>query len=269
MRRMSFFLAALLFASSVASPQQRAVDEEKRIDAVVASARTGSAQQRVSGAMQAESSYSKLADFVRFRLNDPRRAIVIYRKAAETHRIAFPGGAGSFAPIDIGDIYQFDLKDKKLAAAEYEKFLQSLAGAPPRPEFAWMRSWLTHELAYLRSGTRFDHAVSVEEANAFRSFLFFFGTGETNRGEPANLMSPSSHLTFVRTFVLAAQLTDEKALNSWLTRNDPAGYWRASFLSLAAYAARMDKKGAVLFPGVALPLDPKLAMTRMGKAYVH
>lgn len=265
-------VATVLLATSLASPQQYAVDEEKRIDAVVAAARVAAApQQRVSGAMQAESSYSKLADYVRFRLKDPKRAIAIYRKAGETHRVAFPAGAGSFAAIDIGDIYQFDLKDKKAAAAEYEQFLQSLAGAPPRQEFAWMRAWLTHELAYLRTGKRFDGAVSVQEADAFRAFLYFFGTGETNRGVPATLTSPASHLTFARTFPAAALLKDEKQLTDWLVRNDPAGYWRASFLSLGGYVTQLPPPkapGLVLFPGVPLPLDGKLAIAKMGRALV-
>jgi hypothetical protein len=273
---MSLVLAVLLLATAVTSnsdPAHYAIAEEKRIDAVVAAARSATApQQRVSGAMQAESSYSKLADLVRFRLKDPKRAIALYRKAAETHRVAFPAGAGSFASIDIGDIYQFDLKDKKLAAAEYEKFLQSLAGAPARAEFAWMRAWLTHELAYLRNGTRFNGAVSVQEADAFRAFLYFFGTGETNRGEPATLASPASHLTFARTFAAAAQLTDEKKLSEWLTRNDPAGYWRASYLSLAGYVTQLappKAPGMMLFPGVPLPLDGKLAIAKMGRAFVR
>lgn len=258
---------ALLLLLTVANPNA----EEQRLDAAAARARALPAAQRVNAAMPIEASYSKLADQVRFKQRDPKRAITLYRKAQATHLLAFPSGSGSFAPIDIADVYQFDLRDKKTAAAEYENFLRALATAPPRPEFAWMRAWLAHEIQYLRTGKPYKGVVTPEEAEAFRAFLYFFGTGETARGETATINSPASHLTFARTYSAASLLKDEKALDAWLTRNDPGGYWRACYLTLAGYAAQLPAakvRGSLLFAGVPMPLDPALAMTKLGKAYV-
>jgi hypothetical protein len=261
-----------LAALKKSNPARYAVEEEKRLDAVAALARKyASLQDHMKVASDAEAGVAKLADFVRFRLKDPRRAIALYRKSAEVRRIGLPGGA-AFALIDIGDVEQFDLKDRAAAAAEYEKFAQALQGAPQRPEFNWMRSWLAHEIEFLRKGKRFDAVVSPEEADGFRAFLYFFGGGEMSRGEAAALNAPSSHLNFARAFPLTAQLKTERALDEWLTRNDPAGYWRASFLSLVGFVAQLPpprQPGTMLFPGVPLPLDPKAPMTTLGNKFVR
>lgn len=49
---------------------------------------------------------------------------------------------------------------------------------------------------------------------------------------------PPSHSTFLQTWLFANKLPSPAAAQKWLTRNDPAGYWTASLLTLAAVAER-------------------------------
>ena len=66
---------------------------------------------------------------------------------------------------------------------------------------------------------------------------------ETGTVPPAELekklaaLAPS-HSTFLQTWMFATRLSTPAAVQKWLTRNDPGGYWTASLLTLAAVAER-------------------------------
>lgn len=207
----------------------------------------------------AVSEMMKLAAFVRSKMRQPRLAIDLYRRAAKMQQALY-GGEKPIAMNDwIADIEQFDLGDRKAAAAHLRELLvlpRSESG-----EFAdynrWTKRWLEAEIAFLEEGRVFDGSLSANELAGFAMHLFYGAGGEITNGEPIdralNPFSPPSlapaemdkalepfppsHSNFLRHCLFAVQMSPG-ALRTWLVRNDPAGFWRASFLSFGAIADR-------------------------------
>jgi hypothetical protein len=210
----------------------------------------------------ATATLSRAASAARFRANDPRQAIDLYRRAGAMHKSHFPPAGDFTYAEEIADIQQFDLKDRAAAAATLGALRTFFAQLPTGGELAewnvWKMKWLEAEIAWLRSGKSFDGAVDAVALTGFIAQLYYgFGAGtvwpapldrafnpsESRSLSPAELenilsAAPGSHNVFQRTWTLAVRLPAPAAVRVWLTRNDPGGFWTASMLTLAALADR-------------------------------
>ena len=196
-----------------------------------------------------------LGNFTRFRLRDPRRALEQYASAER---------AGNGVAIFLqADTWQFSLRDKARAIAEYRRNLEKLGAMAPatnRDEAAfieWARRWLRHQVAYLEKGTTFSGAIGRDDAAGVGLFVFL-GTAAANpQDDPAGLLPlyeklwnpgrgaidkaevarqldalPASNWLLMRTAGLIAHLPDARSVLAYLARNDPAGYASASYFGL-------------------------------------
>ncbi|HKR63251.1 MAG TPA: hypothetical protein VJZ00_05925 [Thermoanaerobaculia bacterium] len=203
----------------------------------------------------AETRMRKTADFVRRIQRDPKRAIAIYRRAAELHDLQYPNFPKGLASLlQIADTQEYDLNDHAAAAATLRPFLQYAQGGS-----------LAAELAYLEHGKTFTGPLTKEDLPICGQSLYFgFGADET-AGEglapdlnpfadavplaPATraklLALPPSHSMFMRTWIFAARLEDPNDARTWLERNDKAGWWRACVLTLSAIGDKNSKVDGV------------------------
>jgi hypothetical protein len=199
----------------------------------------------------------------RFSLAQPVQAIELYRRAGALQDELFPQSAGLGFAENIADLQQFDLHDRAAAAATLRRarpFYQS--HFQPKGEMAawmtWKLQWLDAEVAYLETGKPFRGKVDAKPMMGFLGQIYFGAGGEAVGGvpldpalnayapnalPPAELEKkvaalPASHDTFLRTWLFVTRFTTPKAVQQWLTRNDPGGYWSASLLTLAAVADR-------------------------------
>jgi hypothetical protein len=221
-----------------------------------------------SGGVRSEaiSQMMKTADFVRTRMNDPRRAITIYARAAAIDTRPYPWPAGTSMDGKIADIQEYDLNDHAAAAATLrrsraiaQKFAalesqrQDQTGGP-----RWDPRWFDVEIAFLEQGTTYTGVITENDLRLFQETLFFGTALDRLNSNPLGpdldvydekrTLSPEarkhlfalipSHSTFLRTWVFAARLTNKEDARRWLTSNDKAGFWRACLLALAAIADR-------------------------------
>ena len=196
-----------------------------------------------------------LGNFTRFRLKEPRRALEHYANAER---------AGNGAAIFLqADTWQFSLRDKAHAIAEYQRNLKKLdemAASTNRDEVAfveWARRWLRHQVAYLENGATFSGAVGLDDAAGVALFVFLGTAAAHPQDDPAGLLPlyekilspglgkldkvevarrldalPSSGWLLMRSAALVGHLPDARALLAYLARNDPAGYATASYFGL-------------------------------------
>jgi hypothetical protein len=169
----------------------------------------------------------------------------------------------------IADIYEFDLKDRAAAAATLRQLRDAVARMPRQShaDYAawdgWRKKWLDAEIVFLENGRRFDGSLTVADLAAFQQQIFFGAGAATTNGEadvafniynvperlPAAtrdklLRLPGSRATFLRTWLYAVRLESAADARTWIERNDPAGFWAASMLMLAAVTDRAIGKGA-------------------------
>jgi hypothetical protein len=228
--------------------------------------------------------YLSLGNLVRFKLKQTERAIEFYRSA---QRLGI-----QFAAFAVADTYQFDLRDKARALAEYQRLLeqqQHTTGSSNDMEagFAnWARNWLVHQIEYLKTGKSFSGTIGQDDIGGAGLFLYF-GAGSTMQDDYLGLarlyrplmdgaargkssaqqfdrdeisknletLSPSA-MTLLRTVPLLSLMPDANAILRYLDRHDPAGYASASLFALVSVIDRQGDAGgetATLLPGLALP----------------
>jgi len=251
-------IVLLLFATRLLIAEE--TDPKKYVEASIVRIEKMATSQSKGVRADAMSEMMKLAAFARSTMRDPRLAIDLYRRAAKIQRALY-GGAKPIGMNDrIADIEQFDLGDRKAAAAHLRE-LRALY-RDEDGEFAnynrWTQRWLDAEIAWLEEGKTFDGSLIAKEMAGFYMHLFYGAGAEITNGEPIdpalNPYSPPrltsaemekklqafrpSHANFLRHYQFAVQMSPG-ALRTWLTRNDPAGFWRASFLALGAIGDRV------------------------------
>ncbi|HYC60455.1 MAG TPA: hypothetical protein VEK79_12900 [Thermoanaerobaculia bacterium] len=194
-------------------------------------------------------------------LRQPERALDLYRRAAALHAERYPSAREAAFRDEIADIQQFDLRDHAAAANTLERLREfEKAHATNQGEMAgwsaWRAQWLDAEITYLRSKKAFAGTVNAAAMTGLIAQIYYgAGTVGSVPLDPAlNIYSetslspaeietklaalPASHTTFLQTWMFATKLPTPAAAQKWLTRNDPAGYWSASLLTLAAVAER-------------------------------
>ncbi|MEA2237244.1 MAG: hypothetical protein QOC81_1968 [Thermoanaerobaculia bacterium] len=239
--------------------------------------------------------WMKLADFARTKLHAPARAISIYQRA-EGH---VAKGRPVFGMHDlIADIYEFDLNDRAAAAATFRQLRDAYAGMPKqrRADYAawdgWKKKWLDAEIAFLENGRRFEGALTAADLTGFQQQIYFGAGMVITNGEPDAsfnpyeapdtlpaathdklLRIPGSHTTFLRVWLYAVRLRSTADARAWIERNDRAGFWADSLLTLAAVTDRLSKEeqgnprrdvGAMI---VRLPSGDVTGMALLGREY--
>ncbi len=202
----------------------------------------------------AELDYVSLGNVVRFTLGQPARALELYRAAARH------GSIGLFA---IADLQEHELGNKRAAIAAVEDLARAPAPAVPVGEEEiildrYLHAWATHQLHYLRDGTRFSGPVDAQSCQGVMmlsaSFLAYYmgfdefdlmnliqeasrsGAGSSDAGAKvvARLKSlPSSGMTLAKTELAIPFLPDSASILSYLARNDSAGFASACLLASA------------------------------------
>jgi hypothetical protein len=234
-------------ASRIAQAERlRSPDPKGYLDAMQAA--LGEAEQTNEAAM----GWLQLGNFARFRLRDPRRALELYGRAERAGM-----GLAIFAQ---GDTWQFDLRDKQRAIAEYRRNLEKLAqvemtGNRGESFVAWGRHWLTSQIAYLESGRTFTGAIGRDDIAGVGILTMFaamppgkdddlglFPGGEIDPKDiPRRLADlPPSGWTLMRAASLLGGMPDAKGILAFLARNDPAGYASACFFGLVDLTARQQ-----------------------------
>lgn len=194
----------------------------------------------------------QLGNFARFRLRDPRRALELYGRSERA-------GSG-FAIFAQGDTWQFDLRDKQRAIAEYRRNLEKLPedafpGHTGESFVAWGRSWLTSQIAYLENGRTFTGAIGRNDI-AGVGILTMFGAMPPGKDDDLGLFPggeldpkdiprrladlPPSGWTLMRAASVLGGMPDAKGILAFLARNDPAGYASACFFGLVDLTARQQ-----------------------------
>ncbi|MEP7261865.1 MAG: hypothetical protein ABI669_11710, partial [Usitatibacter sp.] len=193
--------------------------------------------------------YLELGHFVRFRQKDTRGALELYA-AAQARGAQLSG-------LAIADTYQFDLRDKQKALAEYRKLLEPAPVSPyGRDEQAalkaWAQRWIAAQVANLETGKKFSGALSGEEV-AVAQFLV---GGPVQSGDPFGLTSlynlargggkpvdraeierrlsalPPSTFALLASISYASYLPDARSILAFLARHDPAGFATAIWFAL-------------------------------------
>jgi hypothetical protein len=228
--------------------------------------------------------YLNLGHLLRFKLRQTARAFELY---ASSRRLG-----NEMAAFAVADAYQFDMRDKAKALAEYQRMLEQVQRAPASVNDMeaglanWMKSWLTHQIKYLKTGQTFSGAVGQDDV-AGAGLLLYFGAGAAMQddylglallyrplmGEPAMGKSgtpqfdrskigksldalPPSGLTLLRSASLVTLMPDANAILRYLDRHDPAGYASACLFALVDMVDRQAgaaRETAILLPGLALP----------------
>ena len=193
----------------------------------------------------------QLGNFARFRLRDPRRALELYGRAERT-------GMG-FAIFAQGDTWQFDLRDKQRAIAEYRRNLEQLGKVEARGiagDMAlaeWGRRWLAAQIAFLETGRTFTGDIGRDDVAGVGVLTMFAGMpsgGDDDLGlfpggrlDPADIPRrladlPASGWTLMRAAPVLGGMPDAKSILAFLARNDPAGYASACFFGLVDLTTR-------------------------------
>jgi hypothetical protein len=206
----------------------------------------------------------RAASASRYPLKKPAQAIELYRRAGALHAQQYPAMHGVVNAEEIADIQQFDLRDRAAAAAtlrQVRDFFKPPA-ANKRQELAewniWKANWLDAEIAYLQTNKPFAGNIDAAAMTGFIPQIYYGGGAESLVSMPSAVTldiqdpetasaaeiekklteQPASHSTFLRTWMYATRLATPEAVQKYLSRNDPGGYWTASLLTLAAVAER-------------------------------
>ncbi|MBC8023040.1 MAG: hypothetical protein H7Y14_07970 [Burkholderiales bacterium] len=221
--------------------------------------------------------YLGLGNFLRFRMKRPREAVEQFAAAERNGH-----GLAIFAAADT---YQFDLRDKARALAEYRRNLAKIRAIPvdSRPEEAlflkWASRWLEHQAEYLARGRTFSGTVGRDET-AGAAMLVFLGAagrgtgddalgvepllarlyggdsmqgGGVDRREVGRILGslPPSGWTLMRTAPFVASMPDAQSILAHLARNDLAGYASASLFAVSELADRgAGQRGGRLHRGM-------------------
>lgn len=241
--------------------------------------------------------YVNLGHLVRFKLRQPARALEIYA-SAERLENQLP------AVFSLADFYQFEMRDKAKALAEYERMRELLqrartSGNDMEAGFGnWAKNWLTHQVEYLKTGKTFSGAVTRDEIAGPAMLMYFgagfarendyLGLGPLNRmlseatsgkadapqldrktiAETLNALPPSS-MTLMGSVALMTLMPDAGAILNFLARHDPAGYATAGFFALVDMVgekAGAARETAMLLPGLALPPSDSTSPLRAAAA---
>ncbi|HSW83417.1 MAG TPA: hypothetical protein VLH12_08085, partial [Usitatibacter sp.] len=248
-----------LGARMASAERNRAEYPQRYVDAMQSflaeSARLGEEYRDVPSArgMQGEiaMAWLTLGNFARFRLKDPRRAIQIYGEAERA-------GQG-LAIVAQGDTWQFALRDKPRALAEYRRNLEQLRGAQAKGSsgdavfFEWGRRWLAHQVEWLESGRTFSGTIDGDDIAGI-GVLTMFGAGPFDKGDDSGVFPdgpleqlPPSGWSLMRGASALGGMRDAKSVLAFLARNDPAGYASGCFFGLVDLTARAqaDESGMV------------------------
>lgn len=242
---------------------ERFVTESLALSAAyhAAGKRHANVKQSVGARGQAVTILTRAAFATRYILRQPERAIDLYRRAAALHAEQYPATRNVAFHEDIADIQQFDLRDHSAAATTLEQLRTfAAARATDKGELAewgtWKVKWLDAEIAHLRTKKPYTGNVDQAAMTGFIAQLYYgaatvasvpldpalnvYSETSLSPGEIETKLAalPVSHTTFLQTWMFATKLPTPAAAQKWLTRNDPAGYWSASLLTLAAVAER-------------------------------
>lgn len=207
--------------------------------------------------------YMRLGDFARLRQREPKQAIDYYRRGGLALQRLIPSVGPTSLNEQIADVYEFDLHDYPSSAAALKPLYVGEAKLPriDRPDYAawarWRQRWYQAEIAFLEHGTHFNGSVTFDDIGGIEQQLFFVGGMLANEQlldpslnpqsdkwlAPADyekkvMALPPSHSMFMRTYLFATRMGNVASFRTWLDRNDPAGFWKASFLAYAAAADR-------------------------------
>ena len=207
---------------------------------------------------QVAEDYIALGNFVRFTLKQPAKAIHLYERAPDS----------VMAQIAVADTARFDLLDSVTAIQHYERALDVLkdkrmAGKDiDAAVSAWMKTWIGHEIAYLKTGKPFTGILTDEDLVGF-SFILFWGAstmqgafvefppevitlaqsayqgkvltlGERNKLEKEIDKLPASHFSLISSMGAATMLPNASAVLHYFGKHDPDGYLTASLLGSVA-----------------------------------
>lgn len=206
-----------------------------------------------------------LAQFVRFTLRDPERAIRLELRSIRLLESA-PGSnnLGAYQRASIADTYRFDLRDARSSIAAYDELSQLIAGRlataklTPSDAAAYraMNEQIEAELEYLRNGRRYYGKPSLE-AISKEALLLVIASGSPLPSDPALAKTllplrsrmptvderqkvatmiealPASQHYLLLTFGLLPVLETPERIDAFLRKHDPAGYQTAvSFAAL-------------------------------------
>ena len=195
----------------------------------------------------------ELGNFTRFRLRDPQRALGFYGKAE--------GTGMALAIFAQADTWQFDLRDKARALAEYRRNLERLRAEQRKADrgearyFEWGARWLAHQVTFLETGRRFSGTVDREDV-AGAGVLTMLGAAPPGMDDdpgwfaPGGLAeAPASAWTLMRAAPVLGGMPEAKGILAFLERNDPAGYASACFFGLVDLTAGGQAKPNPMFGG--------------------
>jgi hypothetical protein len=187
----------------------------------------------------------RLAAEERFAKRRPERAIELYAKAAA--QVDASSWLGVRSEILAGDTYQFDLAAPDKARQHYEAALARLAGVPEQAAGDWWKRWLTHEVAFLRTGAVFKGPLSRDEALAALGAGALLAGSQYPFSEPKDAVQlksePRSRLSLARSVSALSLMPAADDILRFLEARDPGGYWSACILAAVPYLGRMQQDG--------------------------
>ena len=287
------------------APEKYAAEYEAHLRAMQVLATDFADLPRTTGLrMNVESGYFALANFVRFRLGKPLKAIKLYESVAD-------GETSGMLRLGSADTFLFDLRDEQGALNSLLPVtpkLQPQIGPAPvgkieAAQLGWYRRWLGHQVDFLKTGKVFSGTIEGEQLGDCAGLLFFGGviamnedvhdlapiqmrlanTSQTLQDQPAlkrtdvaqklsNL--PASNLTLLATFPLISALPDEDMILKYVNRHDPAGYLGACLFAIVRASDQAGRAGsdgmAVMLPGLAMaPLGNENPMRVAAERYLQ
>lgn len=216
--------------------------------------------------------YCSLGTVLRFRLSDINGALEAFSTCA---RYGSPGG-----DIAAGDIYQFAMRDNKLAIAAYQSALAKLKEDQPMAPAVtnWERKWLRDEIRFLQTGKPFHGALTEQAVNDFfhamrsdyssldvgdhasRDFYLFGGISlpgsyspqswqaylSTLRHHKAGIIdstlraNPPSHLLLRTNLKYISLMSKPEDILKLIQESDPNGYWATPWLTAAQAVSKSE-----------------------------
>ena len=225
--------------------------------------------------LDAVDGYVRLAEYVRFTLADPKRAVDLYERAIALsesipRRWALPERLG------IADTLRFDLKDTEQARVHYRKALEQAPQDSTGNEFDHLIArtvpvWLRAELDYLETGKPFEGVPDRYAIAGMMLALRYSAPVMNNEDVPLSAMCeklryafpqdneregyarmlealPTSQGRVLSLFDFLPLLGSSERVANFMRRHDPAGFITASLFGawhLTEEAHRMDKSEEV------------------------
>lgn len=226
--------------------------------------------------------YFLLGSFVRFKMKQPAKAVPLFEHAPDS----------LMAQIAAADTMRFGLRDSASAIRYYEKALAAMkddrmTGNSDLGMTAWMRVWIDHEIAYLKTGKTFTGRLAEDDLAGFIFFSLFGAAamqgadvelspdsmalaqsvyqGKTVSLDARNKLAkeieklPASHFSLFSSMAAATMLPNATVMLHYLGKHDPAGYLTASLLGTIDTFNRQPVKSdseLALLPGVRV--DPEM-----------